>query len=657
MSAPRYLRSKLIVGALAPLVVAGALQALYSVVSQRREALAGLEAKAHALTSLLVNVAGPSIAVDDPAGVDEGLAYLESDADFEFAMAVAPDGKILGFRGPREDRDAHRAAAALTAAPVLTRTDDTLIASYPVITRGKPLGQLVVGLRTASASAKAARLTAWAAVISLFGIAAAVAVVLVLAGRIARRNREMTDLLDNVEQGFLSMHRDGTLAAERSALATRLLGGYQPGQRLWQAIAPHSADTAAWLELSWASVLEGELPLELTLHQLPSKLMIGDRSYRIEYKPRIDHDTVGDTLVVLTDTTAERARAHAEAAERDLLRMVERMTRDRTGFAEFVEETDRLIRRIDGAAAATVSDELKRELHTLKGNCAIYGVSQLSERCHELEDAIAARGALDRNIVHDIVQAWSELKIKLQHVFGTHQMAGLDVGPEDLAELRAAIEHGASIGMIERIVRSWALERTRSRLERFAEQARGLADRLGKGEVAVEIDDHGVRLDPTKFRPFWTALSHVVRNAVDHGLEPPGERAGAGKPEHGRIALVTQCEANQVTIEVGDDGRGIDWDTVRARARQAGRPHATRANLVDAILSDGITTRDDVTETSGRGVGLAAMRDACKRLGGRIEVDSEFGRGSRFRFTFDLERQERMTTRIPRELSRETPAR
>src|SRR5882672_8405987 len=92
-------RNKMIVGALAPLVIAGALQALYSVVSQRREAVAGLEAKAHALTSLLVNVAGPSIALDDPGGVDEGLGYLEHDPDFEFALAVTPDGKPIAFRG------------------------------------------------------------------------------------------------------------------------------------------------------------------------------------------------------------------------------------------------------------------------------------------------------------------------------------------------------------------------------------------------------------------------------------------------------------------------------------------------------------------------------------------------------------------------------
>jgi len=198
-------------------------------------------------------------------------------------------------------------------------------------------------------------------------------------------------------------------------------------------------------------------------------------------------------------------------------------------------------------------------------------------------------------------------------------------------------------------VRSWALERTKPRLERFAEQAHGLATRLGKGDVTVDIADHGVRLDPAKFRPFWTAFTHVVRNAVDHGIEPAAERVVAGKPEQGQLRLTTQTEGNQVVIELDDDGRGIDWETVRAKARAKAQPCATRTDLIAAILSDGITTRSEVTETSGRGVGLAALRDACTRLGGRIEVDSERGKGTRFRFRFDLEKQERMTSRIPRE--------
>jgi two-component system chemotaxis sensor kinase CheA len=315
--------------------------------------------------------------------------------------------------------------------------------------------------------------------------------------------------------------------------------------------------------------------------------------------------------------------------------MIERMTRDPGEFGEFVTETDRLVQQIEAPFDPRMSDKGKRELHTLKGNCAIYGLTQIAEQCHQLEEHIMDAGAPEPQLVRAISRAWEDIKSKLERVFGTRRVTGIEVGAEDLTELRTAIARGASLAEIAHIVKQWTLERTRPRLERFAEQARGLAQRLGKGDVEIEISDHGVRLDAAAFRPFWTAFSHVVRNAIDHGIEAPTERLEAGKPQHGKIALVTQREGSAIVIELHDDGRGIDWETVRLRAQAAARPSATRDDLVAAILSDGITTRTEVTEISGRGVGLAALSEACSYLGGTIRVDSDAGRGTRFRFTFD----------------------
>ena len=643
------LRLRLIGGALAPLVIAGACQALYSVVSQRSAAIDGLEAKANAVTSLLVDVAGPSIATDDPKAVDEGLGYFANDPDFEFALALSPDGKAIAFRGPEAERARRTAAARVTDQPGVVRTDDTLLASYPVVTGGKTIGEVVVGLRTANVEAKVSALTMRAALISLAGILAAVLVVLALAGRIARRNREMTALLDNMEQGFLSIAADGTLAVERSAMATRLIGGFQPGQTLWQALAPVDPTAATWLELGWAGVREGVMPVELSFDQLPKKLVVGGQVFRIEYKPTLVGETLGNTLVVITDATAELARVRAEAAERDLLRMIEQITRDRSGFVEFVAETDRLTRQLAIAGDQPGSDELKRDLHTLKGNCGIYGLSLIAERCHELEDHLAVAERVDGASAGVIAQSWSDVKQKLETVFGPNlTKPGAEVRPEELAELHDAIAHGASLQTIKQHVTSWSLERTRPKLERFGDQARGLAQRLEKGDLAIEIEDHGLRLDAARFRPFWTAFSHVVRNAVDHGLEMAADRVTAGKPERGTLSLATRRDGTTLVIEVRDDGRGLDWDAVRRRASAAGLACATHADLVAAILSDGLTTRDEVSETSGRGVGLAALRQACIELGGAIEVDSEPGKGARFCFRFEQWSPVRSTSRIPR---------
>lgn len=486
--------------------------------------------------------------------------------------------------------------------------------------------------------------------VSLACIVGAAGVAVALVDHAERKSRALTALLDHVEQGFVHVHADGTLAAPRSALATQLLGTYQRGQRIWEALAAHDPATAAWLDLCWTSALENGHPVGRSIEELPCELTSRDRSYRLEYRPA--DDARGDLLVVITDKTAERVRDHAAAAERDLLRMIERMARDRSWFVDLLDELGGLIDKLQAAAGARVSPALRRELHTLKGNCGLIGLAQIAGWCHDLEERAAATKAIDGNLVRTIADAFAALKTKLAQV--SIAAPPSDVSQEDLAELRAAMAHGASLGMIDHLIRSWALERTRPRLERFAEQAHSLADRLGKATLEVEIDDHAVRLDPVRFRTFWAAFAHAVRNAVDHGVETTAERIAAGKPVYATLQMSTRCEASAVVIEIHDDGRGVDWDALRVRAREALRPHATHNDLVAAMFSDGITTRSDVTETSGRGVGLAALRDACVSLGGEIHVESERGKGTRMRFTLPLARRERITSKIPRSFAATT---
>jgi two-component system chemotaxis sensor kinase CheA len=129
-------------------------------------------------------------------------------------------------------------------------------------------------------------------------------------------------------------------------------------------------------------------------------------------------------------------------------------------------------------------------------------------------------------------------------------------------------------------------------------------------------------------------LIHVVRNSVDHGIEGPDERVRAGKPRAGRVSIESRLEGAAFVIVVEDDGRGIDWNTIRQRARLRGLPHATEHDLEEALFTDGITTRDAVSDLSGRGIGLSAVRQICAQLGGTIQVQSQHGLGTRFEFRF-----------------------
>jgi two-component system, chemotaxis family, sensor kinase CheA len=185
------------------------------------------------------------------------------------------------------------------------------------------------------------------------------------------------------------------------------------------------------------------------------------------------------------------------------------------------------------------------------------------------------------------------------------------------------------------------LEPAARRLGQFAEQARQIAARLDKPGIVVRIADHGVRLDPRRYAKLWSSAIHAVRNAVDHGLESPDARARAGKPNHGELHLASRFSGNEIVIEIRDDGRGIDWAAVRERCEEQGIPSATPEALTAALFRDGLSTAHVVSDLSGRGVGMAVLLAATRELGGRIEIESEHGRGTTVRIVLPRDAERR----------------
>jgi chemotaxis protein histidine kinase CheA/ActR/RegA family two-component response regulator len=167
---------------------------------------------------------------------------------------------------------------------------------------------------------------------------------------------------------------------------------------------------------------------------------------------------------------------------------------------------------------------------------------------------------------------------------------------------------------------------------------RDLCRQAGK-EGSLSVVGVEIALDRGLLDTLGRALVHLTRNAVDHGIEPPDERERAGKHREGAIVIRVEHRGNIVVLEVSDDGRGIDVDHLRRVAIE--RDIVPRGTLdtwssqqvMGLIFHDGLSTREDVTTTSGRGVGLAAVRREIEALGGHVEVSSKQGDGTRITIT------------------------
>jgi len=456
--------------------------------------------------------------------------------------------------------------------------------------------------------------------------------------RVDDRTRELRAVLDNVEQALFTVDHDGRVARERSAVLDAWFPRATPGSRLWEVFESVDPEGADWLALGWQQLREGVLPPEVALGQLPSALtaLATGRRYRVDYRPIGVASHPDKYLVVVSDITTEVERERREAEQQEHLMLFQHVMIDGANFEDAFGEMARLVHQ---TAKRRHPDRhaLLRALHTIKGNAGMYGLVSLATTCHALEAQILDGAALlsDTDIDH-LLEVWSALDDKVGVLMGMapegRGQDRLDLSRADLGRLEQAIAAGRPPAELLRFLRQVARDPVERRLGRLAEQARQLAQRLGKGEVEVRVEANGVRLDGRRWAPFWGALVHLLRNSLDHGLEPPAERRQTGKNPTGRLTLVTREAGGQVIIEFADDGRGIDWAAVRAKAAARGWAADSEHDLQSALLRGGLSTRAEVTEFSGRGSGLAACADACRALGGSMSISSARGTGTIFRF-------------------------
>jgi two-component system, chemotaxis family, sensor kinase CheA len=186
------------------------------------------------------------------------------------------------------------------------------------------------------------------------------------------------------------------------------------------------------------------------------------------------------------------------------------------------------------------------------------------------------------------------------------------------------------VGGIAASMRTVSIGSLFSRMQRLIEDL----SRNSAKPIAVNVRGGELTLDRSMAEELAEPMVHLIRNAVDHGIESPAERREAGKPEQGRIRLEARREGGDLVIEVADDGRGLDRAKILAKARRLGLIPENEEPDMEAtfqlIFKAGLTTADQVTHLSGRGVGMDIVNKRIQRLGGHVSIWSVPGQGCAF---------------------------
>jgi two-component system chemotaxis sensor kinase CheA len=367
-------------------------------------------------------------------------------------------------------------------------------------------------------------------------------------------------------------------------------------------------------------------------------------------------------------------------------------------YLESKERLDRIeqvlltIEAADAERRRELLVEAKRELHTLKGNSGMMGLSELQALAHRIEDQVAqlAPAAIPATVVRELLAGVDGFRLLLDRACGRAEetaaaaaveeaeapalqesvrvsFAALDSLVDLLSEMvifrnRLAEALGSGLGRLpkgERLQPWWreveeahqTLDRTLTDIQGgimrlrmvplgslFAQLKRIVFDESTATGKRVVLEERGgeTPLDKALLETASEAMGHLVRNAIVHGIEPPEERLAAGKPQTGTVAVEARAGAEEVVVEISDDGRGIDREGLLRAARRLGMEVADGADLQTLLSLPGVTTRESADKSSGRGMGMAAVMESVRRRGGQVEVASVAGGGARFRLRLPL---------------------
>jgi two-component system chemotaxis sensor kinase CheA len=257
----------------------------------------------------------------------------------------------------------------------------------------------------------------------------------------------------------------------------------------------------------------------------------------------------------------------------------------------------------------------------------------LREQRHTVENAASVR--IDTRKLDNLVDMVGELVIAQSMVLQNSDVLRI----KDQKLQKDCVQLNRITAEIQRISMSMRMVPIKNTFQKMIRLVRDLSKKSGK-EVVLTMNGEETEIDRNMVEEIYEPLVHMIRNSVDHGIEMPDERAALGKDPTGTILISAEQKGGNIVIDIEDDGRGLDFKKIRAKAVDRGIISASdqldEKAIFDLIFHPGFSTKDKVTEVSGRGVGMDVVKKCVERLRGKIDISSQFGKGSSFHMKLPL---------------------
>lgn len=460
---------------------------------------------------------------------------------------------------------------------------------------------------------------------------------------VADRTAALRNLMDNTGQGFLTFGADFVVEPEYSAGCRTIFNMDVAGQRIDALLFPAGSEMAQEFVQGLELYFRGMSKAAVIFDLLEKSAFINQRYLTVEYR-EAGRQRI---LCIISDVTSAKILKERNRKENERQQILFRALNNKLFFAEFLQEAEHLFASLEECTRKAPDkhalEVLLRHVHTFKGNAGFFGFQITQEVAHDFEFALSDSLILATEI------PFKESAMDLKKSYYQDLAAITDTMGKDWLESAGGIViPRPHYDRIAHYVRSKYRHETRlihylehfrklplrELFARFPFIAAATAEKLGKKINPLELEGGAMRVVPERFAGLAEACVHLVNNMVDHGIEFGYEREAHGKAPAGNLGIRILSEGNVLHLRFTDDGRGIDVDEVVriAKERQLVQPDAVldEATALQFLFCDGFSTRSEVSEVSGRGVGLAAVREEVDKLGGTITVSTSPGKGSSF---------------------------
>ena len=457
---------------------------------------------------------------------------------------------------------------------------------------------------------------------------------------LAVASQEMYEIMSSVNEGLFLVDRDLNIGNQYSARLVEILGRRDiAGQNLLDILQ----DMVGQEELETTKVFIDQLYSEWVVEDLIDDLNplrriclqregLPDKYLDFKFFRVIHNGVIERVLVNVSDSTelvllqeSQRAQKEQEGQELEMLNII--LNTNGTVLSNFIRESRSKLEEINralkaqGASQRELKDkvvQIARLMHTIKGEASSIKLTRMVHICETFEDNLAV--------------------MKNAHMLRGQDFLGLVVWLEDLFRMFDILG-----GYSQRLNGDGPAVKNISSQESISSYFRKFVQDIAlrnQKKVALQIDGFdGSPFDEELLNKLRAIAIQLLRNSVVHGIESPEERRARGKSEIGTVKLHLYQDGGGAVLELEDDGNGIDFNAIRQRAIAEGRDPAEvqamgQQQLYNLMFSSGFSTAREQTEDAGRGMGMDIIKDSVKELGGRINVATEAGRFTRFKFNF-----------------------